>query len=164
MSAILGLIATAIVTGIALPKGIGMVSRSLQKLSKDIGLDASRPLNNRTPVVAAPEMGTIRSVRQIRSEMPAITMDGASAGDVDDAKRMLVGHLMATPFLASDTSVLDQNIAALRSACTMSEVEKAGADLTRAIEDAHQVVFASAVTSACENASRKTGFTKIETL
>ena len=164
MSAILGLIAAAIVTGVVLPAGAKLVRRSVKGLSGK--LDAGTATSYDRPSFSADltNLDSIKSVSQLRSEFKPIASRIPKGVDVETAKEKILEELASRPFCTEDAASIDRKVAGLKNASTIEEVERAGAELTATIEDKHQAVFAGVLKSACERASTKIGFAKIEAL
>lgn len=165
MSAIIGLIAAAVVTGVLLPTGVKLISASFNRITGKIELDSNGFVAGGSEAIGrSEELKPIRSVSRLDLDFKAISSSISSSMSTDRAKDVMLTALAAQPFYASDTAAIEQKVEALKSSATIREVEKAGRQLFDSVIDANDAVFGEAVHAACQRAAVKNGFSKIESL
>jgi hypothetical protein len=164
MSAIIGLIAAAVVTRVVLPAGAKLVSKTLEGLSGKFAVNSGEPITASGHVHPTWTGESIKSVSQIRSEFKPIPTELVPDMNVEQAKQKILWELASRPFYTSDEASFKNKVDALKSAATLAEIETRSRDLIDSVEAGSQQVFADAVKSACQRATQKLGFSKIETM
>ena len=162
MSAIIGLIAAAVVTRVVLPAGAKLVSKTLESLSGKFAANSGEPITVSGQVHPTWTGEAIKSVSQIRSEFKPIATELVPGMNVERAKQKILQELASRPFYTSDEADFKNKVDVLKSAVTLAEVETRSRDLVDSVEVGSQQVFADAVRSACQRATQKIGFSKIE--
>ncbi|MBK8464952.1 MAG: hypothetical protein IPL32_03900 [Chloracidobacterium sp.] len=156
MSAIIGIIASAFVTGLILPAGARLVSRAARDLSHGRKGSKLSPLNSDGVGIQRPTT--------IGSNFKPIRTRFSTGTTLEDAKRSVLDAVTSQAFYTTDDSDLNRDFEALEQAATLGEVEAAGARLVASVRETHQHVFASGVRIASERAAVKLGFSKLESL
>ncbi len=160
MSAIIGLIAAAVVRSVILPAGTKLVRRTLEKY----GPVAGNLARQQAIATDHANIRSIKSLSQIRSAFKPFSSQFPRPNNVEEAKQQIMAEIASQPFYTSDEVGLSQKLEALKKASTVNEVELAGKDLSSSINNGHHAVFAGVVKDACQRASMKIGFSKIEAL
>jgi len=164
MSAIIGLIAAAVVTRVVLPAGAKLVSKTLESLTGKFAANSGEPIMQSGHVPPAWKGESIKSASQIRSEFEPIGTEFAPGINIEHAKQKILQELASRPFYTSDEADFKHKVDALRSASTLAEVATRGREVIASVEAGSQQVFADAVKAACLRATQKIGFSKIETM
>src|SRR5215203_3726078 len=102
MSAIIGLIAAALVTRVVLPAGAKLVSKTLESLTGKFAAHSGEPIMQSGHVPTAWEGGSIKSVSQIRSEFKPIGTEFAPGINIEHAKQTILREIASRPFYTSD--------------------------------------------------------------
>lgn len=164
MSAVISLIATAVVARVVIPAGAFVVSKCLEGLANGLSTEGKIAFDNAARLNPISAMNALSSVSQIRADFKPISSKTLKTSNIEEIKGGILAEIARQPFLVTDSAKLEQGVSALTQAKTFSEIEEAKQTLVNSIEDGHQQIFSDALLKSCQKASQKIGFTKIESL
>ena len=163
MSAIAGLIISAIIARVVIPTGSFVVGKCLEGMSKGLSSEGQNAFKNSCQQLNN-EIDALKPISQIRSEFKPISTQILQTGSLEEAKGKILAEIAGQSYVGNDTAKIKRYVSALQNANSFDELEKTRKNLSDTIEDNHQQLFSGALLKACQTASVKIGFAKLESL
>lgn len=158
MSAIIELIAIAVVGKVLVPAGAKLISEAM----KGIPELPHTVFGNAQKYPQLVPLKQVPAVKSLRSRMMSAAQ--GPSGDIAAVKQGMLETIASAPLYTTDSAAFRSRLSAVKNATSIEDVKAAGLALADSVLNDHHHMVTSGVQTAVRNAAVKIGFGQIEAL